>query len=316
MLLHFALIFIGIALLVWSADRFTDGASAIARNLGVSPLIVGLTIVAIGSSAPEIFVSVTASLGGSPGLAIGNAIGSNIANIALVLGVTALISPLEINSKVVRREFPFLILVTLLAGVAMLDGYLNFSDGLLLMLGMVFYLFWIVRTALKSRADDPMLEELMEEMPDEMPNKKAVTWVLLGLVLLPLSSQILVNGATGVALEFGVSEFVIGLTIVALGTSLPELAASIASVLKGEHELAIGNVIGSNIFNLLVVLGIAGVIHPAVVDSSVLYKDYALMLFLTIVLLAMAYGFKGPGHINRIEGGVLFTIYVVFLFTQ
>ena len=316
MLLNFALIFIGIALLVWSADRFTDGASALARNFGVSPLIVGLTIVAIGSSAPEIFVSVTASLADSPGLAIGNAIGSNIANIALVLGVTAIISPLQVNSNVIRREFPILIVISMLAGVALWDNYLSFVDGILLVSGLFLYLFWIVRTAMKTKQDDLMLRELMEELPDEMPTKRAVIWVLVGLVLLPLSSQILVNGATGVALQFGVSEFVIGVTIVALGTSLPELAASIASVLKGEHELAIGNVIGSNIFNILGVLGIASIIHPVAVSQSVLFKDYALMLFLTFVMLVMAYGFKGPGSIKRGEGIILFFIYLTFLFTQ
>lgn len=316
MLLNFALIFIGIALLVWSADRFTDGASAIARNFGVSPLIVGLTIVAIGSSAPEIFVSVTASLGGSPGLAIGNAIGSNIANIALVLAVTAIITPLEINSNVLRREFPILFIVTMMAGIAIWDDYLHFIDGLILLLGMVFYLVWIVRTALKSKPSDPMLTELMDELPDEIPNKKAAVLLIIGLILLPLSSQILVNGASGVAAHFGVSEFVIGVTIVALGTSLPELAASIASVLKGEHELAIGNVIGSNIFNILVVLGLAGVLHPVEVSPTVLYKDYALMAFLTLVMFAMAYGFNGPGRIKRTEGIILAIIYVAFLFNQ
>lgn len=316
MLLNFALIFIGIALLVWSADRFTDGASAIARNFGVSPLIVGLTIVAIGSSAPEIFVSVTASLSGSAGLAIGNAIGSNIANIALVLGVTAIIRPLEIDSNVLRREYPILFVISVITGVALWDYHLNFIDGVVLVSGMVVYLVWIVRMALHSKASDRMLTELIEELPEEMPNKKAILWVIVGLVLLPLSSQILVNGATGIAVYFGVSEFIIGVTIVALGTSLPELAASIASVLKGEHELAIGNVIGSNIFNILVVLGIAGIIQPTPIAPIVLYKDYALMMFLTIVMLAMAYGFKGPGHIKRGEGIILFLIYLAFLFTQ
>ncbi len=316
MLLNFALIFIGIALLVWSADRFTDGASALARNFGVSPLIVGLTIVAIGSSAPEIFVSVTASLADSPGLAIGNAIGSNIANIALVLGVTAIISPLQVNSNVIRREFPILIAITLLAGVALWDGHLSFLDGLLLVSGLFLYLVWIVRTAMKTKQDDLMLTTLMDELPDGMPTNRAVIWVVIGLILLPLSSQILVNGASGIAVHFGVSEFIIGVTIVALGTSLPELAASIASVLKGEHELAIGNVIGSNIFNILGVLGIAGIIHPISVDQAVLYKDYALMLFLTFVMLVMAYGFRGPGSIKRGEGIILFLIYITFLFTQ
>jgi cation:H+ antiporter len=314
MLLSFALIFIGIALLVWSADRFTDGASAVARNFGVSPLIVGLTIVAMGSSAPEIFVSVTASLADSPGLAIGNAIGSNIANIALVLGLTALVTPLKINSYIIRREFPVLFAVTFVAGVAISDLYLNFLDGVILLVGMFVYLSWLIRLGIQSRGShDLMLEELVEELPKVIPNRLAFFWIFVGLIILPVSSQLLVNGATGIAQYFGVSEFTIGITIVALGTSLPELAASIASVLKGEHELAIGNVIGSNIFNLLAVLAIAGVINPTAIDPSVLYSEYALMFFLTIVMFIMAYGFKGPGSIGRLEGGVLFSVYIGFL---
>ncbi len=317
MLLNFALIFIGIALLVWSADRFTDAASAIARNFGVSPLIVGLTIVAMGSSAPEIFVSVTASLGDSPGLAIGNAIGSNIANIALVLGVTALISPLQIDSNILRREFPVLFAVSFVAGVGISDLYLNFIDGVVLLTGSVVYIYWLVRLGLQSRVEsDLMLEEIVEELPDSMTNKQAFIWVGIGLIMLPVSSQILVNGATGIAISFGVSDFTIGLTIVALGTSLPELAASVAGVLKGEHELAIGNVIGSNIFNLLVVLGLAAVISPSPIEPSVLYSEYLLMMFLSFVLFIMAYGFKGPGRISRVEGGVLFLVYLGFLMNQ
>ncbi|MBT8449267.1 MAG: calcium/sodium antiporter [Gammaproteobacteria bacterium] len=316
MLLNFALIFIGIALLVWSADRFTDGASAFARNLGVSPLIVGLTIVAIGSSAPEIFVSVSASLSGSSGLAVGNAIGSNIANIALVLGVTALIVPLQIESNVLRREFPVMFLVTFLAGFLLWDGYLSFIDGAVLIFCMFLYLFWMVHTAIKNHSNDRMLVELVGELPDDMTNKRAALWIVVGLILLPLSSQILVNGATGIAMHFGVSEFVIGLTIVALGTSLPELAASVASVLKGEHELAIGNVIGSNIFNLLAVLGVAGVITPVAIDIDNIVREYSLMVFLTVVMFFMAYGFRGPARISRIEGGILTIIYAVFLFNQ
>ena len=317
MLLNFALIFIGIALLVWSADRFTDGASALARNLGVSPLIVGLTIVAIGSSAPEIFVSVTAALNNTPGLAIGNAIGSNIANIALVLGLTALITPLEVDSNVLRREFPVLFAVSFVVGVGMSDLYLNFIDGVILISGMFVYLFWLIRLAMKPKhSPDPMIKEMLEELPDEMTNKQAIFWLVIGLIVLPNSSQILVSGAVGIAKQFGVSEFTIGLTIVALGTSLPELAASIAGVLKGEHELAIGNVIGSNIFNLLAVLGLAALVQPSPINASVLYGDYLLMMFLTFVMFIMAYGFKGPGRISRLEGSVLTLVYIGFLAMQ
>jgi len=317
MLLNFALIFIGIALLVWSADRFTDAASAIARNYGVSPLIVGLTIVAIGSSAPEIFVSVTASLGNTPGLAIGNAIGSNIANIALVLGITALISPLIIDSNILRREFPVFFAVSFVAGVGISDLYLNFIDGVVLLTGALLYIVWLVRLGLQSRTEkDLMLKEIVEELPQSMSNKQAITWLIFGIILLPISSQILVNGATGIAHTFGVSDFTIGVTIVALGTSLPELAASVAGVLKGEHELAIGNVIGSNIFNLLLVLGLAAVIQPSPIEPSVLYSEYLLMMFLSFVMFIMAYGFHGPGRISRLEGGVLFLVYVGFLMQQ
>lgn len=314
MLLNFALIFIGIALLVWSADRFTDAASAIARNFGVPPLIVGLTIVAIGSSAPEIFVSVSASLSNSPGLAIGNAIGSNIANVALVLGITALVSPLRVDSNILRREFPVMFFVVFIAGVAISDDNLGFIDGIVLMSGVFVYIFWLVRLGMRCKAEhDLMLEEMVEELPEVMSNKKAYIWLAVGLIMLPLSSQILVNGATGIAQLFGVSDFTIGLTIVALGTSLPELAASVAGVLKGEHELAIGNIIGSNIFNLLAVLGIAGILRPSPIIPSILYSDYLLMVFLTVVMFIMAYGFKGPGRISRFEGGLLVTVYVFFL---
>ncbi|MCP4272953.1 MAG: calcium/sodium antiporter, partial [Gammaproteobacteria bacterium] len=280
-------------------------------------LIVGLTIVAMGSSAPEIFVSVTASLGGSPGLAIGNAIGSNIANIALVLGVTALVAPLQVNSNILKREFPVLFAVTTIAGIAISDLYLDFMDGVILISGMFVYLFWLVRISLRSKGEkDLMLEEMVEELPEVMPNKQAFTWVITGLIMLPLSSQILVSGATNVAIYFGVSEFTIGLTIVALGTSLPELAASVAGVLKNEHELAIGNVIGSNIFNLLAVLGLSAVIHPSPIEASVFYSDYLLMIVLTAMIFFMAYGFRGPGRINRFEGGLLFSIYIGFLLLQ
>jgi len=182
---------------------------------------------------------------------------------------------------------------------------------------MFIYLFWLIRVSIRSKGEhDLMLEEMVEELPEEMPNRQAFFWVIIGIILLPLSSQILVSGATRVALHFGVSDFTIGLTIVALGTSLPELAASVAGVLKNEHELAIGNVIGSNIFNLLAVLGLAGVIRPTSIDESVMHSDYLLMLILTVMIFFMAYGFRGPGRINRYEGGILFSIYIGFLLMQ
>ena len=314
MLENIAYIVIGITLLMWSADRFTDGAAAIARNLGVSRLIVGLTIVAIGSSAPEIFVSILDSLKTcapdkpdcGPEVAIGNALGSNITNIALVLGITALVRPLLIHSSLLKREIPLLFLSSAAALIFFWDLRLSHVEGFILLTGLVFYFFWLVRVGMQSRKEhDPMVDEMIEELPEGMPTGKATFWVILGLILLVGSSKLLIEGASGIALAFGVSETVIGLTIVALGTSLPELGASVASVLKNEHEIAIGNVIGSNIFNLLGVLGIPAAIAAPTIEKDILNIDYPLMLGLIIAMAIMAYGFRGPGKINRIEGAIL-----------
>ncbi len=319
MLEYLAYLLVGVSLLVWSADRFTDGAAAIARNFGVSRLIVGLTIVAIGSSSPEIFVSIMDSikpcdpgdLHCGPKIAIGNAIGSNIANVAMVLGITALVRPLIVESGTLRREIPILFAVTLMGLIFLWDLKLTHLEGILLLSSLLFYFIWLVRLGLKSRTkDDPMLEEIVEELPDGMSNGKAIFYLVIGLLLLVISSNILIKGASGIALHFGVSETVIGLTIVALGTSLPELAASIAGVLKEEYEIAIGNVIGSNIFNLLAVLGIPALIAAPSIESKVLTLDYPVMFGLTISMAAMAYGFKGPGKINRLEGTILLAVFI------
>ena len=312
MLLYFAMVICGISLLVWSADRFTDGAAAIARNFGISPLIVGLTIVAMGSSAPEVVVSINAALKGTPGLAIGNAIGSNIANIAMVLGIAALVTPLRVKSDILKREIPILFGFMLLAFGLLVDLTLSFIDGVILLTCLVGYLIWLTKTAAKSRnKQDLMFKEIVEELPDRMPNGKAIFWVIIGLVLLQVSSNLLVLGATNIANIYHVSDFVIGITIVAVGTSLPELAASVTGVMKGEHELAIGNVIGSNIFNLLAVLGIPGLINGARINSSVLEVDYALMFGLTVAMSIMAWGRKGkPGEITRLEGGILLLCFI------
>lgn len=318
MLLYFAMVISGISLLVWSADRFTDGAAAIARNFGISPLIVGLTIVAMGSSAPEIVVSLNAALDDRPGLAIGNAIGSNIANVGMVLGIAALVVPLKVQSNMLKREIPVLFGVMILAFVVMLDQNLNYYDGLILLISLFSYIIWLTRAAIRNRnKDDLMLEELIEELPDKMPNWKAILWVIVGLILLQLSSRLLVSGAYNIALEFGVSEFLIGVTIVAVGTSLPELAASITGVLKGEHELAIGNVIGSNIFNLLAVLGVPALITLVEVKYEILMIDYAFMFGLIVAVCFMSWGRKGkPGEINRLEGGILLACFIGYQFYQ
>ena len=300
----------GFLFLVWGADRFVLGAAGTARNLGVSPLIIGLTIVGFGTSAPEMLVSAVAAWQGNPGLAVGNAIGSNITNIALILGLTALVAPLATNSKLLRRELP-LLLVTMLAGLGLLvDGELSRLDGVVLMLGLAALIYWMVRTALAERNGDPLVSELSEDIPAEMSTPRALTWLAIGLVVLLVSSRILVWGAVGIAEALGVSDLIIGLTIVALGTSLPELAASMASALRGEPDIAIGNVIGSNLFNLLAVLGIPGLIHPLGIGDDVLFRDYPVMLGLTLAMFIMAYGIRGPGRINRLEGGLLLACYV------
>ncbi|HHJ16732.1 MAG TPA: calcium/sodium antiporter [Gammaproteobacteria bacterium] len=300
----------GFGLLVWGADRFVVGAAATARLLGVSPLLIGLTIVGFGTSAPEILVSMVASLQGNPGLAIGNAIGSNITNVALILGTTALVIPLAVNSLTMRREMPILIGTTLFAWVLIGDGKLEFRDGLALLIGLLVMLGWVIYVGLTSRGKDPLAAEYAAEIPTDMSLRQALLWLLAGGLVLLAGSRLLVWGAVGIAQHFGVSDLVIGLTIVALGTSLPELAASITSALKNEPDIAIGNVIGSNMFNLLAVLGIPGLISPGPIDPGVLSRDMPIMVALTVALLVMAYGFRGRGRINRVEGSLLLTAYV------
>ncbi len=303
----------GFVLLTWSADRFVVGASALAYNLNVSPLIIGLTIVSLGTSAPEILVSAVASLQHNGGLAIGNAIGSNIINVGLILGVTALIVPLKVHSSIVRREMPVLIGVMLLGLLLLLDGSLGRIDGFILLTGMALMLIWMTRIGMKEKsAHDPMSAEFADEVPTSMSMRRAGMWTLVGALLLLASSKLLVWGAVAIAHSMGISDLVIGLTIVALGTSLPELAASLMSALKNEHDIAIGNIIGSNIFNLLAVLGLPGLLDPGPIDPNVLIRDYPVMILLALALFVMAYGFRGTGRINRLEGGLLVTAFVAY----
>jgi cation:H+ antiporter len=301
----------GFLLLAWSADRFVAGASAIALILDISPLIIGLTIVSIGTSAPEIIVSAIAAWQGNSGLAVGNAVGSNIFNTGLILGVTALIVPLNVHSSIIRRELPVLLLVMGFSWLLLLDGMLGRMDGVLLLAGMVAMLGWITWLGLKTQATpDPMVKEFAVEMPKGIGLGRALLLLTTGAVVLLASSRLLVWGAVSVAHGLGVSDLVIGLTIVALGTSLPELAASVTSAIRGEHDIAIGNVIGSNIFNLLAVIGLPGLIHPIGIDSIFLSRDYPVMLGLTLMLYAMASGIRRPGRLNRAEGALLVLAFV------
>jgi cation:H+ antiporter len=313
MLWSFLAVVAGFALLVWGADRFVIGAAALARNLGISTLIIGLTIVGFATSAPEMLVSSMAAWEGNPGLGIGNAIGSNIANIALVLGVTAMIKPMTIHSGVLQREYPLLFIATLFALILMLDQSLSRLDGALLLLMLFFIIYWIVQIALHSRTKDPMAVEYETEIPADISTNMAIGYLLLGLIILLASSRLLVWGAVNIAQYYGISDLVIGLTIIAIGTSLPELAASVVSAFKGEHDIAIGNVIGSNMFNILGVLGLPGLIHPLEVDPAVLHRDFPLMVGLTIGLFFLAQGLRKPGRLSRGEGVLLSGAFIAYL---
>jgi cation:H+ antiporter len=302
----------GFVLLIWAADRLVSGASALARNFGVPTLIVGLTIVGFGTSAPEMLVSAIASLRGNPSLAIGNAIGSNIANVGLILGLTALIYPLKVERVTLKREFPILGVIMLITLALMWN--LNFSriDGLVLIAGLALLVGGMVLLGLTQGNSDPVAATLVDEVPQDMPTRTAVMWTCLGLVLLPLSAHILVNGAVGLAMIVGVSEAVIGLTIVALGTSLPELAAAATCAFRKEDDLAIGNILGSNMFNLLGVLGIAALIHPMQIEAILLNRDVLVMFVITILLFVLVWRRNGPGLIGRPAAFLLFAGYIAY----
>ncbi len=303
----------GFALLVWSADRFITGAAAMARDLGVSPLIIGLTIVGFGTSVPEMLVSAMAAWAGEPGLAIGNAIGSNIANMGLVLGSAALLRPLAVRSQTLRREFPMLFAVMLLALALLWNGRLGRLDGVILLAALVLLLGWLVHQGLRERSGDPMAREYSAEIPAQMPLARALLLVAVGLGALLISSRLLVWGAVNIAHLLGVSDLVIGLTVVAIGTSLPELAASLFGAIRNEPDIAIGNVLGSNMFNLLAVMGLPGLIHPLAVPPEVLRRDFPIMSAFAVVLFLMAYGFRGPGRLSRIEGALLLCGFIAYM---
>ncbi|WP_412536509.1 calcium/sodium antiporter [Marinobacter sp. MIT932201] len=314
MLMAIGAIIAGLILLVWSADKFVEGSATTASHFGMPPLLIGMVVVGFGTSAPEMAVSALAASQGNPGLALGNAYGSNITNIALILGITALLAPIAVHSQVMRKELPILILVTAFAGWQLWDGNLSRMDAIGLMLVFVVLIGWSIYQSFRQ-PDDALAKEMTEEV-HAMPLRKALLWLVVGLLLLIVSSRILVWGAVDLATMFGISDLVIGLTIVAVGTSLPELASSIIAARKGEHDLALGNILGSNLFNTLGVVGIAGLIAPMSVAPEVLARDFPVMGALTLVLFAMCYGFPGAGRINRFEGGALllaFVAYTVYL---
>lgn len=313
MIFPFLAILIGLILLVWSADRFVEGSASTAKYFGMPPLLIGMVIVGFGTSMPEMVVSSLAAFDGNTGISLGNAYGSNIANIALILGISALISPIIVHSSVLRKELPILILVTLGSVVLLLDYNLSRLDAMILLLIFAGLMGWTITQGLKKNKD-PMAQDIQNELSEnQMPIKKALFWLVVGLILLIISSRILVWGAVELAELFGISDMIIGLTIVAVGTSLPELASSIIAARKGEHDIALGNIIGSNLFNSLAVVGLAGIIHPFIIEPIVVYRDMVVMAVLTMFLFVICYGFNGnQGRINRYEGVSLLVAYFAY----
>ncbi|MEE4658824.1 MAG: calcium/sodium antiporter [Halieaceae bacterium] len=312
MTLAFAALIVGLALLVWSADRFIEGAASTARHFGMPPLLIGMVIVGFGTSAPEMVVSALAASQGNPGIALGNAYGSNISNIALILGITALISPLTVQSQVLRKQLPILALVTALAGWQAWDGRISRMDAVILLGLFACLMGWTIWQGVRRKAD-PLGQTVEQELEVRAkPIHSAILSLVIGLALLIVSSRVLVWGAVEIARGFGVKDLIIGLTVVAVGTSLPELASSIIATRRREHDIALGNVIGSNLFNTLAVVGIAGAIHPMAVGPEVLVRDISVMAALTLSLFFFGYGFRGPGRISRIEGAVLLACYAAY----
>ncbi len=317
MLLAIGAILVGLVLLVWSADKFVDGATSIALHLGVSTMIIGITIVGFGTSAPEILISVIAVIEDTPDIAIGNALGSNIANIGLILGVTALIAPLPIAKKVLRQEFPLLLIATAVMTWCLVDAKLDISDGLLLIALLVVMLGYLVRSHGQTPGKDWGESDLIGDGIEEMTILAAWGWVLLGLIILVGSSKLLVWGATEVAHAFGISELIIGLTIVALGTSLPELAASIVSIKKAEPDLVIGNVVGSNLFNSLAVVGIPATITSFSINNLAVTRDLPVVIAITLLFYALSYFPTASQGLSRFKGFWLlagFVIYQLYLY--
>lgn len=309
------LLVVGLALLVISSNYFIEGAANVALRYKVSPLIIGVLIIGFGTSSPEIIVAIIASLEGNPGLAIGNAVGSNITNIGLVLGITALIAPLVVKSSVLRREFPILIIVTGFGLALIMDHRLGAIDGIILLTTLVAILGWMVYTNRNISTNDPLTQDINKEL-DELPKLSKLTsfsYLFIGLVFLIISARMMVWGAVEIAEFFEVPDLIIGLTIIAIGTSLPELAAAITAALKNEVDLMIGNILGSNLFNILAVLAVPAILAPSLIDVEVLKRDYPIMLFFTIAMLLVALPRKGSPAISRVEGGLMLTLFTAYL---
>ncbi|WP_434930574.1 calcium/sodium antiporter [Shewanella sp. HL-SH5] len=312
MLVNILMLCVGLAVLVISADKFVYGASAFARNLGLPPMLIGLTIVAMGSSAPEMFVAATASMEGMNDTAIGNVLGSNIANITLILGITALLGAISVSSKTLKREVPLMLAATVLAGYLIHDGFLTRVEGVILVVAFLLVMGGFIYQALSNKEADPLDAELDSEIPKGVPTFNAIMWIIIGIVFLPLSAGWMVDGAVGIAKIYGLSDLVIGLTIIAVGTSLPELAACIAGVLKKEHDLAIGNIVGSNLFNILAVLAIPGLISPGEVDATAVNRDFYMVLGTSAALAVLVLSSGAKRQLTPWHGVLLLLTFVAY----
>jgi len=321
LLLPSIVLLIGLALLVWSSDIFVDGAASVSNHLAISPLIIGVVVLGFGTSMPEIIVSTLAALDNSPGLAIGNAVGSNIANIGMVLGVAALISPIVIKSSILKRELPMLLAISLGAYALVLDGNLGFADGIVLVVALILAVIWMIKANKELNPSDPLSSETIQAVDTlpELSMKKSIVFVVGGLLILMVSAKMMVWGAVEIATAFEISEAVIGLTIIAIGTSLPELAAAISAARKNEADLMIGNIIGSNMFNILAVLAVPALLSPSILDSDMLIIDMPVMLGFTVLMLLFALPRNGIAVINKSKGLLLtigFVAYLIVLFLR
>ena len=314
MLLASLTVLISFVVLIWSADRFILGASVLAKHLGLSPLLIGMLVVGFGTSAPELMVSTMASLQNSPQLALGNSFGSNISNIALIVAISAIIKPILVQRRILKEELSGLTAITLLCGLLLLDRGISRLDSLIMLSLFTVLMIWSIRRhrlygEFRQDSDLPVSDKASRRMG----LNGALLNLLLGLGLLVVSSRALVWGAVIVAERFGLSELVIGLTVVAVGTSLPELASSVMAARRGEHEMALGNILGSNIFNTLLIVGVAGVIRPIPVATDVIYRDFPIMLGLTLSLYFFGFGRRGQnGQISRLDGLILLLAYGIY----
>ncbi|MCL1066840.1 calcium/sodium antiporter [Shewanella olleyana] len=312
MVFNILMLIAGLGVLVWSADRFVYGAAAFARNLGLPPMLIGLTIVAMGSSAPEMFVAATASMEGMSDTAVGNVLGSNVANITLILGITALLGAISVSSQTLKREIPLMLAATVLAGYLIHDGMLTRVDGGILLVAFLGLMGFFIWQAMRNKQIDPLSDESDAEIPKNVPTLHAIIWIIVGMILLPLSADWMVTGAVGIAKTFGLSDLVIGLTIIAVGTSLPELAACIAGVLKKEDDLAIGNIVGSNLFNILAVLAIPGLIAPGEIDAQASSRDFYMVLGTSTALVVLVLSSGAKKQLTRWHGAILLVVFIAY----